>query len=274
MDQEIIIKPVRNWLNINWKELWRYRELFYIFTWRDIKVRYKQTIIGILWVVLQPLAMMVIFTIFFGVLAKIPSQGAPYPIFVYTGLLFWNYFSSALTGSSNSLIDSQEIIKKVYFPRLILPVAAILSGLVDLVISFLVLIILMVFYHYTPHLLGLLLMPILVLMTFLLVSGLGLLFSSINIKYRDVRYVIPFLVQLLFFVTPVIYPPTLVPQKYAWVLSLNPMTGIISAARNGIVGVDKVNWLNLGISAVIILFILIIGLYFFRKTERYFADVV
>lgn len=274
IDQKTIIKPAKGWVSINWRELWRFRELFYIFTWRDIKVRYKQTVVGVGWVVFQPIIMMVIFTLFFGILAKIPSQGAPYPIFVYTGLLFWNYFSAALTNSSNSLVESQEIIKKVYFPRIILPITSTLAGLIDLIISFGVLLILMAFYHYPPHFVGLLLAPLLMILTFLLAVGLGLLLSSINIKYRDVRHALPFFIQLMLFLTPVIYPPSIVPVRFQWLLMLNPMAGIIEAARAGIIGNNPINWQGLGISTLIIVFLIFLGLYYFKRTERFFADIV
>jgi len=268
------IKPPKNFVPIDFGEIWRFRELFYIFTWRDIKVRYKQTLVGIAWVVFQPFIMMLIFTVFFGILAKLPSQGAPYPIFVYTGLLFWTYFSGAFINSCNSLVESQEIIKKVYFPRVILPISSTLAGLLDLVIAYLVLLALMAFYHYPPHLIGLILAPLLMILTFLLAVGLGLVFSSINVKYRDVRYALSFFIQILFFVTPIIYPPSLVPARFQWLLILNPMTGIIQTARASIIGQPAINWLSLGISVAMISVLVLLGLYYFRKTERFIADVV
>jgi len=268
------ITPPKSFIHIDFGQLWRFRELFYIFTWRDIKVRYKQTIVGVSWVVFQPLLMMLIFTVFFGILAKIPSQGTPYPIFVYSGLLFWNYFSSALTNSSNSLVESQEMIKKVYFPRMILPISATLAGLIDLVISFIVLLLLMAAYHFSPHLIGIVLVPMLMLLTLLLAASLGLILSSINVKYRDVRAVLPYFIQIIFFLTPVIYPPTLIPQRFSWLLLLNPMTGIISACRASLLGQTPINWLGLGISVLIIFILAIFGLYYFKKTESFFADIV
>ncbi len=268
------ITPPKKFAPIDFLELKRFRELFYIFTWRDIKVRYKQTIIGVAWVVFQPLIMMAIFSLFFGFLIKVPSQGVPYPIFVYTGLLFWNYFSSALTNSSNSLVDSQEIIKKVYFPRMILPIAATLASFVDLMISFSVLLILMFAYHFQPHLKGLLLVPLLMVLIFLIATGLGLFFSSMNVKYRDIRTALPFFIQIIFFVTPVIYPPNIVPARLQWLLSLNPMTGIIQAARAGIIGQTPIDWNALAISTVFAAAIVLFGLYYFKKTEMFFADVV
>lgn len=268
------ITPPKGLLNIDWHELWRFRELFYIFTWRDIKVRYKQTAIGIIWAIFQPLMTMLIFTLFFGVLAKVPSEGVPYPIFVYVGLLLWNYFSLSLSSSSNSLVANQAIMNKVYFPRIILPITATLVGLVDFFVASLVLLGLMAFFHYTPHWQGFLLTPLLILMTMMTTIGIGLFLASLNVKYRDVNQILPFFIQILLFLTPVIYPPTLLPAKYQWILQLNPMTGIISAARAGILGQAPINWQSLGISAVIIIVLFLFGLFYFRRTERYFSDII
>lgn len=268
------ITPPASLIRLDWAELWRFRELFYIFTWRDIKVRYKQTIVGIAWAVFQPLVTMLIFTLFFGRLAKVPSEGVPYPIFVYVGLLLWNYFSFALNGASNSLVDNQGIMNKVYFPRLILPLTASLVGLIDLAIASVVLLGLMFYYHYIPHFLGLVLAPLLILMTMSAAIGLGLFLASVNVKYRDVRHVLPFFIQIMLFLTPVIYPPSLVPPQFQWILSLNPMTGIISAARAGILGQAAVDWQSLGISALVIVGLVSFGLFYFRRTERFFSDII
>lgn len=267
------IKPRRGWTNLNLKELWHYKELFYIFAWRDIKVRYKQTAIGVLWAILQPFLSMVVFSVFFGGLANIPSSGIPYPIFVFSGLLFWNYFSTSLTSSSNSLVSNEAIIKKIYFPRLLLPLSATITPLVDFFLAGVILAGLMVYYHFAPTLLGLLLIPVLIIITLLTASGVGAFLASINVRYRDVREALPFFIQILFFVTPVIYPTTLVPERFQWLLGLNPMSGIIEAARAGIVGTGDVNFKLLGIAAVMAVLFFVFGLYYFKKTERIFADV-
>ena len=269
----ITIKPKTGWININVRELWRYKELFYIFAWRDIKVRYKQTAIGVLWAILQPFFSMVIFSIFFGGLGKIPSDGIPYPIFVFSGLLFWNYFATALNVSSNSLLGNEGIIKKIYFPRLLLPLSATTTPIVDFCIALMVMAGIMIFYHFAPSVVGILLLPILVLLTLLCASGVGAFLAAINVRFRDVREALPFFVQMLFFVTPVIYPTTLVPARFQWLLGLNPMTGIIEAARAGFLHNKPINFQLLGLSAVIALGLFFIGIYYFRKTERIFADI-
>ncbi|RJO59350.1 ABC transporter permease [Candidatus Parcubacteria bacterium] len=269
----ITIKPRSGWVSLNLRELWLYKELFYIFAWRDIKVRYKQTVIGILWAFFQPISTMIIFSVFFGGLAKIPSDGIPYPIFVYSGLLYWNYFSISLGGSSNSLVANEAVIKKIYFPRLLLPLSTTITPIIDFGIAILVLFGLMVYYHFTPTLLGIILIPVLVLLSFLSASGLGSLLAAINVRFRDVREVLPFFIQILFFVTPVIYPSTLVPDKYQWILALNPMVGIIDAARAGIVGDKPINFQLLLISAIIAVVLFIVGIFYFKKTEKIFADV-
>lgn len=270
---EIIIKPRKGWIGINVQELWRYRELLYIFTWRDIKVRYKQTAIGILWAILQPFFTMVIFSLFFGGLAKIPSDGVPYPLFVFSGLLFWNYFSASLLSASTSLQDNESILKKIYFPRLFLPLSPTLTPMVDFFLAFLILVGMMFYYHYAPTWYGILLIPVLLFMAFLTAAGLGTLFSAINVRYRDVKYALPFMVQSLLFLTPVIYPTTLVSPKYQWLLALNPLTGIIETARSGITGAKPINFLLLLTSAIICIILFFLGIFYFRKTERIFADI-
>lgn len=269
----VIIKPRSGWIGLNIKELWLYKELFYIFAWRDIKVRYKQTIVGVAWAFFQPVATMVIFSLFFGGLAKVPSDGVPYPIFVFSGLLFWNYFSTSLTGASNSLVANESMIKKIYFPRLLLPLSATITPLIDLGIAFLVLAGLMAYYQFVPTLAGILLIPALVLLSFLSASGIGSLLAAINVRYRDVREALPFFIQTTFFLTPVIYPTTLVPEKYQWLLGLNPMVGIIEAARAGIIGNRPINYTLLALSTCIAVAVFILGIYYFKKTEKIFADV-
>lgn len=269
----ITIKPKRGWSSINIKELWLYKELFYIFAWRDIKVRYKQTAIGVSWALLQPFLSMVIFSTFFGGLAKIPSNGIPYPIFVFSGLLFWNYFSTSLTGSSNSLITNEGMIKKIFFPRLLLPLSATVTPIIDFALALIVLAGLMVFYHFTPTVIGVLLLPFLILISFLSASGLGSFLAAINIRYRDVREALPFFIQTLFFVTPVIYPTSIVPEKFQWILALNPMTGVIEAARAGITATKPVNFELLLLSTVVGVVLFLFGIFYFKRTERVFADI-
>jgi lipopolysaccharide transport system permease protein len=268
-----IIRPKKTFSFKDLREIWQYRELLYFFSWRDIKVRYKQTTIGIAWAVFQPLITMVIFSVFFGQLANIPSDGVPYPIFVFIGLLFWQFFSGALSDTSNSLISNQAIITKVYFPRLILPVSTVIVKMVDFLIASVILVGLMIYYQFTPNLWGILLLPILLLITFMASVGFGLFLASINVKYRDVRYVLPFFIQILMYLTPVIYPASIV-GKYSWILALNPMTGVIQSARAALLGTTPINWLLVLISFVATLVIMLLGIYTFKKTERYFADII
>ncbi len=273
MANTTVIKPQKtfSWQDI--KEIWKYKELLYFFTWRDLKVRYKQTAIGVLWAVFQPFITMVVFSVFFGNLAKMPSDDIPYPIFVYVGLLFWQFFSHSLSQASASLINNQAIFTKTYFPRLILPISSTIPNFVDFVIAGAILVGLMFYYHFTPTLIGLLVLPLLILITFIVANGLGIILSAINVKYRDIRYVLPFFVQLLMFVTPVIYPVSIL-QNYSWILAINPMTGVIEAARASILGTTSINWMLLLISGIICLAALIVGIIYFKKTEKYFADIV
>lgn len=268
-----IVKPKKGLAALDLKEIWRHRELFYFLSWRDLKVRYKQTAIGILWAIFKPFIAMVVFSVFFGKLAKMPSDGIPYPIFVYVGLLLWQFFSVSLSQASNSLVANKDMITKVYFPRLILPVSSIMTNFVDFFVASVILVGLMFYYNYMPNLAGLLILPLLLLITFLAAMGSGLLLAAINVKYRDVRYILPFLIQMLLFVTPVIYPTSIL-QKYSWILALNPMTGVIKAARAAILGNAPINWTLLLISGIACVLLLIVGLIYFKKTEKYFADIV
>jgi lipopolysaccharide transport system permease protein len=270
---ETIIRPKKTFSWNDIKEIWQYRELLYFFTWRDLKVRYKQTAIGALWAIFQPFITMVVFSIFFGQLAKMPSDGIPYPIFVYVGLLLWQFFSSALGDTSNCLVANQSIITKVYFPRLILPLAATATKLVDFFVASIILVGLMAYYHFLPNVLGLLILPLLLFISFLAAVSIGLFLASINVKYRDVRYALPFFIQLLMFLTPVIYPASIA-GKYSWILAINPMTGVLKAARSALLGGAPINWLLLSLSGITCLILFIIGLFYFKKTERYFADIV
>jgi lipopolysaccharide transport system permease protein len=269
-----IIEPKKGWVPIDFKEIWEYRELLYFLTKRDIKVRYKQTVLGGLWAIIQPAFTMVIFTLFFGRLAKMPSDGMPYPIFVYVGLLPWTYFTNTVSTSGNSLVGSANLITKVYFPRLIVPASASLAGLLDFFIAMFVLGILMIHYQVVPGLMGILLFPLLVGLTFMCALGVGLWLSAMNVSYRDIRYVIPFLLQLWMFVSPVIYPVSIVDKKYQWLLAVNPMGGVIKAFRVSILGHQSIDWLLLGLSTAMIVFMLVSGLFYFRRMEKVFADVV
>jgi len=273
-NHEIIIKPQKGWIPVNLRELWQFRDLLYFLSWRDIKVKYKQTVLGAAWAILQPFITMIVFSILFGKLVKVPSDGIPYPIFVYAGLLPWNYFSSALSSSGNSLIASSNLITKVYFPRLIIPASTSLSALLDFFIASIILVGMMFFYHLTPNTLGIIMIPVLVFLTFIIAVGCGLWLSALNVEYRDFQYVIPFLVQIWMFATPVIYPVTLFPEKYRWILSLNPMGGIIGAFRAVTLGHKPVNWGLLVISSAVAALVFITGLLYFRKVERSFADVI
>lgn len=268
-----VIRPRKTFSFKDIKELWLYKELLYFFAWRDLKVRYKQTFIGVAWAIFQPFVTMVVFSVFFGGLAKVPSDGVPYPIFVYVGLLFWQFFSSALGDTSNALINNQAIITKVYFPRLILPISTVITKFVDFLIATFILIGLMFYYGYMPHLSGLLILPLLLLITFMASVGGGLFLASINVKYRDVRYALPFFIQIMLFITPVIYPASIA-GKYSFLLAINPMTGVIQSARAAILGTAPINWLLIGISLVGTFVLMVFGTYVFKKTERFFADII
>ena len=268
-----VIEPSKGWIPVDLKEIWKYRELLYFLTKREIQVRYKQTVLGGLWAIIQPFFTMVVFTLFFGRLAKMPSDGIPYPIFVYAGLLPWTYFANALSNSGNSLVGSANLISKVYFPRVIIPASSSLAGLLDFFIATTILGIMMFYYSLFPGL-TVLLFPFLIGLTFLCAVGVGLWLSALNVQYRDIRYAIPFLIQIWMFVSPVIYPASLVTEKYKWVLALNPMGGVINAFRSCLLGHKPIDWFLLGISTCIIVMIFISGMYYFRRMEKTFADVV
>ena len=268
-----VIEPKTGWVPVDFREIWNYRELLYFLTKRDIKVRYKQTVLGGLWAVIQPAFTMLVFTLFFGRLAKMPSDGLPYPIFVYAGLLPWTYFANAVSASGNSLVGSSNLITKVYFPRIVVPSSAALAGLLDFFIALFVLAALMIWYQVLPGP-GIFLFPFLVALTFLCAVGVGLWLSALNVQYRDIRYAIPFLVQVWMFVSPVIYPVSLVHGNYQWLLALNPMGGVIHAYRAALLGHQPIDWGLLGLSTLIILALFLGGLYYFRRMEKVFADVV
>ena len=268
-----VIEPKTGWVPVDFREIWNYRELLYFLTKRDIKVRYKQTVLGGLWAIIQPAFTMLVFTLFFGRLAKIPSDGLPYPIFVYAGLLPWTYFANAVSASGNSLVGSANLITKVYFPRIVVPGSAAFGGLLDFFIALFVLAALMIWYQFLPGP-AILLFPFLVALTFLCAVGVGLWLSALNVQYRDIRYAIPFLIQVWMFVSPVIYPVSLVQGKYQWLLALNPMGGVIHAYRACLLGHQPIDWGLLGLSTLIILAVFLGGLYYFRRMEKIFADVV
>jgi len=269
----LVIRPHSRWSPINFRELFRYRELLYFLTWRDIKVRYKQTLLGAAWAILQPFFMMIVFTLFFGRMAKVPSEGIPYPIFSYSGLLLWTYFSVAVSMSANSMVVQTNLISKIYFPRLFIPTASTIAGLLDYLIAMSILVLMMILYHFTPGPV-MALLPFLVLCAFMAATGVGLWLSAINVKYRDIRYVIPFLIQLWLFATPVIYPTTMLPEKYRWLMSLNPMGGVIDAHRACILGHKPIDWVSLGISVGMILLIFVTGVFYFKRMEHTFADII
>jgi lipopolysaccharide transport system permease protein len=270
----VVIEPSGIWVGLNLKDLWLYRELLLFLTWRDIQVRYKQTVLGAAWAIIQPLFTMIVFTLFFGKLAGLEAKtgGIPYSIFAYAGLLPWMFFSNAVTNSGNSLVGSANLITKVYFPRMIIPAASVGAGLVDFAIAFVILFVLMAYYGVALSV-TIVILPVLVLLTTLLAIAVGMWFSALNVKYRDIRYALPFVIQLWMFVSPVIYPPSLVPERYRWLLFCNPLTGIIDGYRSALFG-QSFDWLAIGISAAIILALLIYSAYNFRRMERTFADVV
>ena len=268
----VIIEANRRSLWFDLQKLWHYRDLLFVLTVRDIKVRYKQTILGILWVVIQPVFMMVFFTLIFGRLAGMPSDGVPYPIFAYAGLLPWTFFSNALNSSANSLVGNSSLITKVYFPRMIIPIASVGAVLVDFVIAFGLLILLM-FYYGIGFSWNILMLPFLALLTALAAIGAGMLMSALNVKYRDIRYALPFIIQIGMFATPIIYPSSLISEKWSWLLKLNPLTGIVEAFRSAIFG-KPFDFAALGISIFMIIIIMIYSIYNFRRMERGFADIV
>ena len=269
----VVIQASSKWKLINLKDIWAYRELLFFLTWRDVKVRYKQTVLGAAWAILQPLfMMMIIFTIFFGRLAAVDSAGTPYPLFALAGLVPWTFFSNTISASGNSLVGSAHLITKVYFPRLIVPAAAMMAGLVDFMLAFLLLAGLMIYYRVTLTM-QVLFLPVLVLLTALFGLGVGTWMSALNVKYRDVRFALPFLIQLWLFVSSVILPSSSVPAKYRWVLMLNPMSGIIEGYRAALFGLPF-DWPALAVAAVLTIAMLFYSVYSFGKAERSFADII
>jgi lipopolysaccharide transport system permease protein len=267
------ISPPSRWWELPFGELWDYRELLYFFVWRDIKVRYKQTAIGAAWAVLQPFLTMLVFSLFFGRLARIPSQGLPYPIFYYSALLPWMYFAGALQNATSTIVENQRLITKVYFPRLVLPFSSVLSGLVDFGISFLMFVAMMFYYAIRPGW-ALLMLPAFLLLSVLTALGMGLWLSALNAIYRDVRYVVPFLIQFWMFASPVAYPSSLVPAKWRWLYGLNPMAGVIEGFRWSLTGHGDPPGRLMLVSTSVVVVVLLSGVAYFQKMETTVADVV
>jgi lipopolysaccharide transport system permease protein len=269
----IRIEPSRGWVSLRLRDLWEHRELLYFLVWRDVKVRYKQTVIGAAWAILQPLLTMMMFTVIFGHLAKIPSESLPYPIFAYTALLAWTYFSSAMNRSANSLLGDANLIEKVYFPRLIIPLAGVAAPLVDFFFGFLALVGMMLWYGITPTW-SVLTLPLFLLLALLTALAVGLWLSPLNVRYRDVGYTIPFLIQIWMYASPVVYPVSLVPERWRLLYSLNPMVGVIEGFRWALLGKATAATGAMGVSALAVLMLVWGGAAFFKRAERTFADVV
>jgi lipopolysaccharide transport system permease protein len=268
-----VVSSKKKAFSLGLSDLWAYRELLYFLTWKDIKIRYKQTVIGAGWAIIQPLITMVVFTLIFGGLAKIPSGGMPYAIFVYPTLILWIYFSSAVTNSTNSLVLNSNLLSKVYFPRILVPMSACVVGLVDYAIAAVILIGLMAYFQVAPTIwIVLVLLPLVA--TVILASGLGFWLSAISVKYRDVQHVVPFFVQILMFASPVLYAGDFVPQQYSFLFNLNPLAGIMTAQRAMILGNASIDWFYFGLSFIISFFIFITGMLYFKKHERTMADVI
>ena len=275
------LRPSRGWSALNLADIWNYRELVYFLIWRDIKVRYKQTLLGAAWAIIQPFFTMVVFTIFFGRLAGVPSDGVPYPIFAYTGLLPWGLFTKALTDAGRAMVANRAMITKIYFPRLVIPLASVLSGLVDFAIAFLVLIGMIFYYNNVPGEYDsisisptILTLPLFLLLALVTALGVGLWLSALNVRYRDINYILPFLTQFWLFITPVAYPASMIPVQWRWLYALNPMTGVVEGFRWALLGTGSGPDLMLAVSTTISILALISGLFYFRRMERTFADMV
>ncbi|MDM8541603.1 ABC transporter permease [Desulfococcaceae bacterium HSG9] len=271
--KKILIKAPSSMFKLNISEIWEYRELLSMFVWRDIAVRYKQSLIGIGWAVIQPVMTMIIFSLIFGYLAKLPSEGIPYPIYTFCALLPWNYFARSLTDSSDSLVSSANLVTKVYFPRLILPLSKVLAGFIDFTIAFVILLALMVWYQIAPSY-GIFLLPAFMLIAILTAFGIGLWLTALNVKYRDIKFVVPFITQLWMYTSPVAYSTSLIPEKWQWLYGLNPMVGVIEGFRWALLSKGAPDPVMMSVSTVIVLIILVGGIYYFRKTEQTFSDII
>lgn len=266
------VQSGRRTLSADLRELWMHRELFYFLAWRDLKVRYKQTFLGAAWAILQPFLTMVVFTLFFGKLARIPSDGIPYPIFAYAGLLPWTFFSNAVTASSNSVVGNSSLVTKVYFPRAIIPASAVVAALFDFLIASIILVAMMAYYGVVVSWQAVMLAPLILLLT-LLAVGVGTFMAGLNVKYRDVRHALPFVIQLWMFATPIIYPSNFVPAKWRWLLALNPLTGIVEGFRSALFGLTF-NWFDFALASCSAVLVLAYSLYSFKQMEREFADII
>lgn len=267
------IRPSRGWRHLNLRELWEYRELLYYLSWRDIKVRYKQTALGAAWAIIQPFMTMVVFSLFFGKLAKMPSDGIPYPLFAFAALVPWTFFANVLAQSSNSLVQNSSLLKKIYFPRLIMPISTIVSGLVDFAVAFVVLILMMGYYGIAPTA-NIVWMPFLLLLEAVAALGVGLWLSAMNVQFHDVRYVVPFLTQFWLFATPIAYPSSLLAEPWRTVYGLNPMVGVVEGFRWALLGTETAPGPMVVVSTLASLALLTTGLYYFRRMEKTFADIV
>ena len=267
------IEPSNSWVSLRLGELWQYRELLYFLVWRDIKVRYKQTALGAAWAIVQPLFTMLVFSLFFGRLAKMPSDGIPYPLFSLAALVPWTFFANGLNQSSNSLVASANLLKKVYFPRLVIPLATVLAGVVDFALSFAVLLGLMAFYGIAPTI-NLIWMPLFLLLALVTSLGVGLWMSALNVKYRDVRYIVPFIIQVWMFSTPIVYPSSLLPPSWRTIYGLNPMVGVVEGFRWALLGTNTAPGIMIAVSATVAVLMLIGGAFYFRHMEKGFADIV
>ena len=271
--RKIIIRPTSGWAALNLRDLWVYRELVYFMTWRDLKVRYKQTALGAAWAILQPFLTMVVFSIFFGSLAGVPSDGVPYPIFSYTALIPWTLFSKALQDASRSLVNSSHMITKVYFPRMILPLASVLAGIVDFLIAFVVLLGMMAFYHVTPTA-NIWTIPLFLILALVTAAGVSLWLSALNVLYRDINYVLPFLTQFWMYITPIAYPSSMVPEKWRLLYAVNPMTGVVEGFRWALLGSGQAPGMMTLVSTLVAIVLLVSGMFYFKRMERLFADMV
>jgi lipopolysaccharide transport system permease protein len=269
----IRIQPTKGWASLGLRELWQYRELLLFFVWRDIKVRYKQTVLGLLWAIIQPFFTMVIFSLFFGRLAQVPSDGIPYPIFSYAALVPWTFFANALTQASNSLVAGANMLKKIYFPRLTMPVATVLAGIVDFVLAFLVLLGMMVYFGITPTV-NVIWLPFFLLLALVTSLGVGLWLSAMNVQFRDVRYIVPFLTQAWLFATPIAYPSSLLPEFWRPFYGLNPMVGVVEGFRWALLGSDSAPGPMILPSALVAIVLFVSGAFYFRRMEKSFADIV
>jgi lipopolysaccharide transport system permease protein len=276
LDESVIvtrIQPAKGWVGIHFRELWHFRDLLYFLVWRDLKVRYKQTVLGAAWAVIQPFFTMVVFSIFFGRLAGVPSDGIPYPLFAFAGLVPWTFFSNALSQSSNSLVGNQHLITKVYFPRLVIPVSAVLSGTLDFVIAFIVLLGMMIYYGVYPGI-AVFTIPLFFLLALITALGTGLWLSALNVEFRDVRYIVPFLTQFWLFATPVAYPSSMLSEPWRILYGLNPMVGVVEGFRWALLGKPVLSGSMLAISVITAFVLLVTGALYFRRMERTFADIV